>query len=252
MQISYTYTYIPFFLSLPPLLSSHPTKSSQRTQLGSLCYTETPQQLFYIWKWKWNSLPCVLLLVTPWIMQSMDFSRPEYWSGQPFSSPGDLPNPGIKPRLPTFQADSLPAEPQGKPILHMIVYIYICLCYFLHSFHSLLPRLCPQVHSPYLCLRSFPANGFIITAPSFLFLFFSDLNFHAFYFFCYKYLSSSLTTPHIPESVPNHDSYLPTLTRWDFLAFKFIFNSLITSARLSCFLKVECFMDAVVIVYVIH
>ena len=141
MQISYTYTYIPFFLSLPPLLSSHPTKSSQRTQLGSLCYTETPQQLFYIWKWKWKSLPCVLLLVTPWIMQSMDFSRPEYWSGQPFSSPGDLPNPGIKPRLPTFQADSLPAEPQGKPILHMIVYIYICLCYFLHSFHSLLPRL---------------------------------------------------------------------------------------------------------------
>ena len=35
--------------------------------------------------------------------------------GQPFLSPGDLPNPGIKPRSPTLQADSLPAEPQGKP-----------------------------------------------------------------------------------------------------------------------------------------
>ena len=53
--------------------------------------------------------------VTPWTVQSMEFSRPEYWSGQPFHSPGDLPNPGIGPRSPTLQADSLPVEPQGKP-----------------------------------------------------------------------------------------------------------------------------------------
>ena len=45
----------------------------------------------------------------------MEFSRPEYWSGQPFPSPGDLPNPGIEPRYPTLQPDSLPAEPPGKP-----------------------------------------------------------------------------------------------------------------------------------------
>ena len=45
----------------------------------------------------------------------MEFSRPEYWSGQPFPSLGDLSNPGVKPRSPTLQADSLPAEPQGKP-----------------------------------------------------------------------------------------------------------------------------------------
>ena len=45
----------------------------------------------------------------------MEFSRPEYWSGQPFPSPGDLPNPGIEPRSPAWQEDSLPAEPQGKP-----------------------------------------------------------------------------------------------------------------------------------------
>ena len=43
------------------------------------------------------------------------FSRPEYWSGQPFPSPRDLPNPGIKLSSPSLQADSLPAEPQGKP-----------------------------------------------------------------------------------------------------------------------------------------
>ena len=45
----------------------------------------------------------------------MEFSRLEYWSGYPFPSPGDLPNTGIKPRSPTLQEDSLPAEPQGKP-----------------------------------------------------------------------------------------------------------------------------------------
>ena len=61
---------------------------------------------------KWKSLSRVWLLA----IQSMEFSRPEYWSGQPFSSPGDLPNPGIKPRSPALQADSLPAEPQGKPL----------------------------------------------------------------------------------------------------------------------------------------
>ena len=43
------------------------------------------------------------------------FSRPEYWSGFPCPPPGDLSNPGIKPRSPTLQEDSLLAEPQGKP-----------------------------------------------------------------------------------------------------------------------------------------
>ena len=45
---------------------------------------------------------------------SMGFSRPEYWSGLPFPSPGDLPSPGIEPRSPALQADSLPSEPPGK------------------------------------------------------------------------------------------------------------------------------------------
>ena len=54
-------------------------------------------------------------LETPQAIQSMEFSRPEYWSVQPFPYPGDLPNPGIEPRSPALQVDSLPAEPQGKP-----------------------------------------------------------------------------------------------------------------------------------------
>ena len=45
----------------------------------------------------------------------MEFSRPEYWGGQPFPSPGAIPNPGGKPRSPVLQEDSLPAEPQWEP-----------------------------------------------------------------------------------------------------------------------------------------
>ena len=55
----------------------------------------------------------------------MGFSRQEYWSGLSFPSPGDLPDPGIKPRSPTMQADSLPSEPPGKaqskPVRRMTV-----------------------------------------------------------------------------------------------------------------------------------
>ena len=46
---------------------------------------------------------------------SMGLSRQEYWSGLPFLSPGDLPNPGIKPGSSALQADSLPTELQGRP-----------------------------------------------------------------------------------------------------------------------------------------
>ena len=58
-------------------------------------------------------------LATPWTVAhqaspSMGFSRQEYWSGLPFPSPGDLPDPGIEPKSPTLEADSLTSEPPGK------------------------------------------------------------------------------------------------------------------------------------------
>ena len=56
----------------------------------------------------------VQLFATPWTIQSKEFSWPEYWSGQPFPPPEGLPNPGIKPRSPALQMDSLPAEPQSS------------------------------------------------------------------------------------------------------------------------------------------
>ena len=56
-----------------------------------------------------------LILCDPMDYKSMEFFRPEYWSGQPFPSPGDLSNPEIEPESSALQADPLPSEPPGKP-----------------------------------------------------------------------------------------------------------------------------------------
>ena len=71
-------------------------------------------------KVKVKSLSHVQLFATPWTVAcqaplSMGFSRQEYWNGLPVPSPGDLLNPGIKPRSPALQADALSSEPLGKP-----------------------------------------------------------------------------------------------------------------------------------------
>ena len=69
-----------------------------------------------------ESLSRVGLFATPWTVAyqaspSMGFSRQEYWSGLPFPSPGDLPDPGIEPRSLTLEADTLTSEPPGKTTL---------------------------------------------------------------------------------------------------------------------------------------
>ena len=73
--------------------------------------TETPLLLFSF---------CVRQFVTPWTAalqapSSMGFPRQEYWSGLPFPSPGDPPNPGIKPSSPALAGRFSTAEPPGKP-----------------------------------------------------------------------------------------------------------------------------------------
>ena len=70
-------------------------------------------------KSKVQSFSHVQLFATPWTVACqasppMGFSKQEYWSGLPFPSPGDLPNPGIEPKFPALQADSLLSEPPGK------------------------------------------------------------------------------------------------------------------------------------------
>ena len=69
---------------------------------------------------KVKSLSHIQLFETSWTIvcqapPSMELSRQGYWGGLPFPSLGDLPDPGIEPRSPALQADSLPSEPPGKP-----------------------------------------------------------------------------------------------------------------------------------------
>ena len=70
----------------------------------------------------------------------MELSRPEYCSGYPFPSPGNLPNPGIEPRSPALQADSLTAEPPGKPVPGLDALFSVTLAYC--------PFRLTLVHSP--------------------------------------------------------------------------------------------------------
>ena len=81
-----------------------------------------------------QSLRCVRLFATLWTVAcqappSMRFSRKEYWSGLPFSSPGDLPNPGIKPTSPAspeLASRFLIIEPPGKP-QHLLQHWTFCI-----------------------------------------------------------------------------------------------------------------------------
>ena len=84
---------------------------------------------------KVKSLSCVRLFATPWTAAyqappSIAFSRQEYWSGLPFPSPGDLPNPGIEPGFPALQADSLPSEPPVPEAM-------LNMCSFLTYYHQM-------------------------------------------------------------------------------------------------------------------
>ena len=97
---------------------------------------------------KMKSLSHVRLFATPSTVDyqappSMGFSRQEYWSGLPFPSSGDLPNPGIQPGSPARQADALPSERPGKPLkklgwlkLSVAFYLTLLLPLFSHKVMS--------------------------------------------------------------------------------------------------------------------
>ena len=115
---------------------------------------------------KRKCLTCAQLFGTPRTMQSMEFSRPEHWRGQLFPSLGNLPNPRIEPRSSTLQADSLPAQPQGKPkstrvgslsLLHHVLLTQELNWGLLHC-RQILYQLSDQgspVHNLILCSQSY-------------------------------------------------------------------------------------------------
>ena len=103
-----------------------------------------------------KSLSRVRLFATPWTIAhqapvSMGSSRQEYWSGLPFPSPGDLPDPGIEPRSPALQADALTSDPPWG-IIHLPYISPIYKGYSLMIF-SLFIELCHHCHN--LILENF-------------------------------------------------------------------------------------------------
>ena len=83
-----------------------------------ICFV-TGSNLKLEWQWKWSRSVMSDSLRPPWTVayqapSSMGFSRQEYWSGLPFPSAGDLPNPGTEPGSPALQTGALPSEPTGK------------------------------------------------------------------------------------------------------------------------------------------
>ena len=77
--------------------------------------------------------------VTPWtvacqVLLSTEFHRQECWSGLPFPSPGDLPDPGIEPRSPALQSDSLPSESKRKTEMGVVLS-------FTYTWHSLVAQM---------------------------------------------------------------------------------------------------------------
>ena len=100
-------------------------------------------------KVKVKLLSCVRLFATPWTVAyqappSVEFSRQEYWSGLPFPSPGDLPDPGIEPGSPSLQADTLTSEPPEKPIY---TYTYIHTYTHTHTYIHTHTNICMYIHT---------------------------------------------------------------------------------------------------------
>ena len=89
---------------------------------------------------------------------SVEFSRPEYRSGQPFPSPGDLPNPGIEPRSYALRVDSLPTELSGKPAMWETQVHFLggedSLERRMHTHSSILAREIPWTEEAGYCPRS--------------------------------------------------------------------------------------------------
>ena len=98
-----------------------------------------------VWSFKCSSVShsVVSNSVTPWTVahQSplpVEFPRQEYWSGQPFPSPGDLPDQGIEPRSPALQTDPLPSKPPENHVntgvlISFWINIFVAFSYILSS-----------------------------------------------------------------------------------------------------------------------
>ena len=96
------------FISFPCSNTSKLHNNSYQASLGGRKYLQMRKKEKKESRVRLFATPCGITHQAP---LSMGFSRQEYWSGSSFPSPGNLPNPGIEPRSPALQVDSLSSEP---------------------------------------------------------------------------------------------------------------------------------------------
>ena len=117
-------TALPLIASFLPSFSSAlwdpPCSSTSTANVIVKLWTETPVSLLFIYVCALSCFSHVQFFVTPWTVArqvplSMGFSKQKYWSGLPVPSPGDLPDTGIEPVSPIWQAGSLPLSHLGSP-----------------------------------------------------------------------------------------------------------------------------------------
>ena len=107
-----------------------------------MAYRQENHRLMQVWKRQ--SLSRVQLFAIPWIVAhhtplSAGFPRQEYWSELPFPSPGDLPDPGIKPRSPALAGRFFTTEPPGKPTKYEKMGFSSLFQIFFHSITEMKP-----------------------------------------------------------------------------------------------------------------
>ena len=108
-------------------IGAKPCCSSEKFQ-NSSANNSSPDTIHWWKSWDlWTHMKYEVLVAQlyptfcdPWTVWSLEFSRPQYCSGEPFPSWGDLPNPGIEPGFPALQTDALPSEPPGKLYEHIV------------------------------------------------------------------------------------------------------------------------------------
>ena len=106
------------------LVLSFPSKKEQESHRSYVTFLRPHGRWLDLHSSEMKLLSHVGLLVIPWTVAyqappSMGFSRQEYWSGVPFPSPGDLPDPGIEPGFPALETDALTSEPPEKPYIQV-------------------------------------------------------------------------------------------------------------------------------------
>ena len=142
-----------------------PTESNncQELWMHSRCFITYIPFIKWKWKWKWSRSVVSDSLqphrtIAHQAPQSMEFYRQEYWSGLPFPSPGNLPNPGLNPGLPHGRQMLYCLSHEGSPlyiisVIYMCVYVCVCVCVYL--FCLWVHKICREIFSSVTFLSHF-------------------------------------------------------------------------------------------------